>query len=216
MGAVFAMVNASPTGVGHTGADTSQVRAVIGTVTTTGPGSVRFSSRPRHQGPRVYRDGQRGQCPSDVPDRKPELSCYRGRFYWRGSCPESSLALLVLEHFLIHAYWPRVDLGFVLLPTGPPVVECGGGVIESPSPGVVRIDGILQNATIAALEARIRTLEQQILKTGRRKDLSGRGHRAGRRRPRHHGSDSLRLPNERRVRISRTTLDLVEVGCRAP
>jgi hypothetical protein len=188
MGAVFAMVNASPTGVGHTGADTSQVREVIGTVTTTGPGSVRFSSRPRHRGPRVYR-------------------------------PESSLALLVLEHFLIHAYWPRVDLGFVLLPTGPPggrIKWSGGGVIESPSPGVVRIDGILQNATIAALEARIRTLEQQILKTGRRKDLSGRGHRAGRRRPRHHGSDSLRLPNERRVRISRTTLDLVEVGCRAP
>jgi hypothetical protein len=167
MGAVFDLVNASPTGVGHTGEDTSHVRAVIGTVTTTGPGSVRFL-----HGHAIGASGSTGTvnavnaqvtCPIGNPNCRAIEVASTGEAAAQGIVFGTS----GLGHFdyLIHAYWPRVDLGFVLLPTGTPggrITWFGGGMIESPSPGVVRIDGILQNATIAALEARIRKLEQTI------------------------------------------------------
>ena len=163
----FDLVNAAPNGWGVSKVDSSAVRALIGNVTTTGPGSVRAVhghaiGTAGATGPISALNGQ-VTCPADnAVCRNIEVAATgegatEGIFFTTSGPGHFS--------YLLNVTQATVDNGFALLTTGSPagrLVWTSGGSIDSPSAGVVRIQGVLQSATIAALEARIRALEQQL------------------------------------------------------
>lgn len=167
MGLVIELTNDSPSGYGSTGSDTARGRGVIGTVTTTGPGSVRFLhghgiGLPGSTGP-VNAVTAQITCPTGSPNCRNIEVAATGDGATRGIEFTSSGP----GHFsyLINATAAQTDNAFVLLPTGAPggrVMWSGGGSIYSPAPNVVLIEGTLQNATISALLDRIRALEERL------------------------------------------------------
>lgn len=163
-GIVIQMRNEANGGFGITGQDTARVRGIIGTVTTDGPGSARFL-----HGHAIGEPGATGA----VSAFNGQVTCNAGNPFCRGievaatgEGPAEGIHFGASGpgHFgyLLTTTSAVVDHGFALLATGTPagrLVWSGGGSIDSPIGGVIRIDGTLENATITLLEARIRALE---------------------------------------------------------
>lgn len=167
-GLTLNLVNASPNGFGNNGGDdTARVRGIIGTVTTRGPGSVRFLhahaiGEPSSTGPLAAVTAQ-VTCPVGSPHGRAIEVSNTGPGVARGI--DFTASGPGHYDYAINFLQAVVDIAALHLQTGTPggrLLWTQGGAIDSPAPNVIRIQGTLQSATVAALEARVAALEARL------------------------------------------------------